>query len=93
MLGLGKVFQPGESFHPQSDARNLSRGDALDIGRGDPARVDGATGAVIRHVGSRGDAVTDGELVDVAVLEIGHALIPVGDGLPAQVGAGNQWFD
>ena len=89
LLGLGKVLQPGESFHPQSDARDLGRGDALDVGRGDPARADGATGAVIRHEGPRRDAVTDGELVDVAVLEIGHALIPVGDGLPAQVGAGN----
>ena len=76
-MGRRRVRQGGQLFHRQLDALNRRRGDALDLGRRNPARVDLAAFALVVQHGPRRDAVADSELADIAVLQVGNALVPV----------------
>ena len=90
LRGGGTVGQLGEGLHAKLDVRDPGGGDALDLGRGNPAGAGGAAGPLGVDLGMRRDAVTDGILVDVAVLQVGDPLVPLLGGVALQVGPGNQ---
>ena len=84
------IGQRGEGLHPQLDVRDRGGSDALDLGGGNPARVDRAAGPRVVDLGMRGDAVADGVFVDVAVLQVGDPLVPVVGRLAPEVGPGDE---
>ena len=49
LLTAGPVGQFGQGLHAQLDVRDPGRGDALDLGAGDPAGAGGAASALVRR--------------------------------------------
>ena len=89
------VRQTAQDVHAQFDPRHLNGDGLLHLGAGHPGRAEVLTGAVHqRPVG--GDAVADGVLGDVGVVQVGHHAIPLRSLCAAQVGArheGNRALD
>jgi hypothetical protein len=91
-LGRRRVGQGCQLFHLQFDALDRRRGDALDLSGRNPACVDFAALALVVQHGPRRDAVTDGVLADITVLQICHTLVPVVGFEIAQVWPRHEWL-
>ena len=90
LLSGRTIGQLGEGVHAKLNVRDLGRGDELDLGRGNPARPGGVARAFGVDLGMRRDAMSHGILVDVAILQIGDALVPLLGRVALEVGSGNQ---
>ena len=77
-------------LHAEGDPFQLAGLDPLDQGVGDPGGPDELAGAVVVDLGVGGGVVADGELADVAVLEVGLAVVVVVGVEAAQAGAGDE---
>ena len=86
-LGRG---ERGELLHSERDSRQPRRLDALNLGLGNPGSPHRA--ALIRFVepGDRRNVMADGELINVGILEVGHAVVIVGRIQAAQAGSGHE---
>ena len=62
----------------------------IDLGCGNPARAGGVAGAIGVDFGMRRDAVSHRIFVDVAVLQVGDALVPLQGHVALQIRTGDQ---
>ena len=88
--GLVGVGKPRQILHAERDPLEPRRGHELDLGLGDPARLDRVASPVRFHGGMGRDAVAHGVLVDVAVLQVADPLVPLAVVASPDVRAGHE---
>ena len=82
---LIEARQPAQRLHAERHSLEPGGLDALDFGPGDPGRAHDAAAPIVVDFRRRRDIVPHGELVDVAILEVGLAVVEVVRPEPAQV--------
>ena len=80
LLGGGGIDELSQSLHAELDAGDRSRCDPLDLGRGDPARADASTVTLLVDISVGCNAVPDGVLANVPILQVCDALIGIDAG-------------
>src|SRR5208337_5536252 len=80
LLGSGRIGELSQRFHAKFHVRDSSRRDEFDLGRGDPARADASTVTLLVDISLGCNAVPDGVLANVPILQVRDALIGINAG-------------